>query len=184
MRYSAYTVVAGMNQGQVVSRDTAQARSDLITAFATQLQEGRTTLTLPVAEEFTEARRIGVVRNEAAAMFTVELAGGYRLHVLAQSGYITGLTNSADYEMLGRLRDNLHVYGQGWEPDPSVTPIDPPAYYSVLEPSEPSKAGVQGELLNRLFPLAEALAIAFFFTIRLDGPDAYEWEDSDQTDEP
>jgi hypothetical protein len=183
MRYSAYVAIAGTTHSQLMSRDTAQGPIDLITTFANQLQQGQTPLTLSAVEQFAEVQQIDFVRNEAAALFTVECTGGYRLHVLAQSGYITGLTNSADQEMFARLRSILIGYGQGWEPSHSATPIDPPAYYCVFEATEPTKIGAQEELLRRLFPLAEALAIAFFYTIRLDGPDAYEWEDPNRGDD-
>jgi hypothetical protein len=183
MRYTAYKAIAGTAHHQLMSRNTDQARLNLVRTFANQFQQGRQTLLIGDDEEFNNVRQISVVRNEAAALFLIEGKTGYRLHVLAQSGYITGLTNSADMEMLAQLRANLNAYGPGWEPESSGLTIDPPAYYSVLEAPQTVEIGTAEGILRCLFPLAEALAIGFFYSIRLDGPDAYEWQDPDQVEE-
>lgn len=183
MRYTAYTAIAGTAIRQVMPRDTDQGQPDLVRAFAAQLQQGQNTLLLEGEKDYSDVRQIGIVKNEAAALFVIECKSGYRLHVLAQSGFITGLTNSADMEMFSHLRTRLTPYGRGWEPASSGVTIDPPGYYSVLESPQPTEIGTAEAVLHRLFPLAEALAIGFFFTIRLDGPDAYEWEDPNQVEE-
>lgn len=179
MKYTAYIAIAGASVGQVISRETNQGRIDLITSFSDQIQQGQRVLFLPETGLFADVRRLTVSRNETAALFVIECQSGCLVHVLAQSGYITGLTNSADLEMLAVLRVGLTAYGREWEPTFGGLNIDPPAFYTVLEPTAMVGTVELRELLDILFPLAEALAIGFFYTIRLDGPQAYEWEDPD-----
>src|SRR5262249_58515417 len=112
---------------------------------------------LPSPLRVDESVQVEVVDNRTAAMFILCGDHDFTLYSLALSGYITGLTNTADLDMIARLR-TLLPSTLAWRPEEAGVRIDPPAYYTILVAhrsdllkEDPSK------LIEIFFPIIEHL---------------------------
>lgn len=181
MNYTAYLSDTSGSFREVRKRSTEQMRMDFALQLTPQLEKASNTLSVPSGVEAEGVTNISVAVNEASALFTISDSTSAIIYVLAQSGYVTGLKNDADLEMYSRLQALLREAGELWEP-PTEMAFGPPCYLVIVE--QPTSLGLTASsIFDRVFPLAETLALAFFCTIQLDGPDAYEWDTSDDAED-